>query len=97
MSKFVIKFTTQFKKDFKKIKRDQRKLEESQKVFEFLMNDGVKGIPENMKPHQLKGNYKNHWECHILPDLLIIWLQFDEETKEIHLIRIGSHAEILKM
>lgn len=73
------------------------KLAESQKVFQYLMDDGINGIPEKMKPHQLKGNYKNHWECHILPDLLLIWLQFDEETKQIHLIRIGSHSEIFKM
>lgn len=97
MIKYELKYSTQFKKDFKKIKRDQKKLVESQKVFQYLINDGTNAILEKMKPHQLKGNYKNHWECHILSDLLLIWLQFDEEKKQIHLIRIGSHAEILKM
>lgn len=47
-----------------------------------------------MKPHKLTGNYSGYFECHIEPDLLIIWLQYDEERKEIYLVRLGSHAEL---
>ena len=72
-------------------------MEETEKVFQYLLKDGTIGIPGKMKAHLLKGNFKNHWECHILPDLLLIWLQFDEENKQIHLIRIGFHSEICKM
>ena len=46
-----------------------------------------------MKPHLLTGNYKGALECHIEPDLLIIWVEYEEE-KEISLLRLGSHAEL---
>ena len=49
-----------------------------------------------MRPHKLTGNYKGHLECHILPNLLIIWLQYDEEQNEIYLVRVGSHSELFK-
>ncbi len=48
-----------------------------------------------MKPHKLRGVYKNDWECHIKPDLLIIWFQI-EKPKTITLIRIGTHSELFK-
>ena len=47
-----------------------------------------------MKPHPLKGNYKGYLECHIESDLLIIWVEIDDDTKEIYLARLGSHSEL---
>ncbi len=38
-------------------------------VLEILKEKGIDGIPITMKPHRLKGNYKNNWEFHIKPDL----------------------------
>jgi mRNA interferase YafQ len=32
-------------------------------------------------------------ECHILPDLLLIW-DVDEDNNELILARIGSHSEL---
>lgn len=96
MSNYELKFSTKFKKDFKKISSDKNKLEEVRIAFSYLMELGSEGIPVTMKPHILKGNWKNYWECHIRPDLLLIWLQIDEPTKTIFLERIGSHAELFK-
>ncbi len=96
MNNFSLKFSTKFKKDFKKISSDKILLEEVREVFKLLIENGKEAIPIAMKPHKLKGNYKNHWECHIRPDTLLIWLQFDEPTKTINLIRIGSHSDLFK-
>jgi len=84
--------TTRFRKDLKKFKGD---LEEVRKVLKILKAEGVKGIPDKMKPHLLKGKYKNNWECHIKPDKLIIWIQI-EEPGEIRLVRAGSHSDLFK-
>ncbi|MDR2206449.1 MAG: type II toxin-antitoxin system YafQ family toxin [Flavobacteriaceae bacterium] len=97
MNNYELKYSTKFKKDFKKIALDKRKLEEVKEVFQLLMKYGSDGIPLVMKPHQLKGNWKNYWECHIRPNLLLIWLQIDEPTKTIYLERIGSHSDIFKI
>ena len=84
--------TTRFKKDLKKYKGD---LEDIRSLLKILEAKGADGIQKKMKPHLLKGKYKNHWECHIRPDRLIIWIQI-EEPKEIKLIRIGSHSDLFK-
>ena len=92
----ILKESTQFKTDLKKlVKKSKFDLELTFEVLEILQISGAKGIPLEMKPHRLKGNYKNNWECHIKPDLLIIWFQI-EENFTIKLIRIGSHSELFK-
>ena len=86
-NKYKITYTTQFKKDYKKYKKKEEKLS---KILEI---GGVSNIPKSMKPHFLTGNYKGYLECHIESDLLIIWLQYDDE-KNIILVRLGSHSEL---
>ena len=93
---YVLKETTKFKRDLKRIsKKSQAELRRTFDVLKILKKDGVLGVPVQMKPHKLKGKYKDNWECHIRPDLLIIWFQI-EEPKVIKLIRIGSHSDLFK-
>lgn len=92
---YKLLLTTQFKKDLKKIKKHTSDFNLTTNVLHLLQGFGVKGIPKTMKPHKLKGNYADNWECHIKPDLLIIWFQI-EEDKSITLIRIGSHSDLFK-
>ena len=88
--------TTHFKKDLKKVlKRSVKDLELSFLVMKILKKEGVKGISFSMKPHKLKGKYNDNWECHIKPDLLIIWIQI-ENPKTIKLIRLGLHSDLFK-
>ena len=60
-------------------------------TFEALANIGT--VPSKNKPHKLRGNYINHLECHIQPDWLLIWY-CNENKKEIHLIRTGTHSDL---
>ena len=82
-----------FKKDFKRYKNQARELQAIVSVVTLLEN-GAKALPQQMKAHKLVGNYKGLWECHIFPDLLLIWEQQDEPINEINLIRVGSHSEL---
>lgn len=50
-------------------------------------------LPPKNKPHKLTGNYKGFWECHILPDWLLIWEQ-DETIRLITLTRTGTHSDL---
>jgi mRNA interferase YafQ len=88
---YHLKITTKFKKDFKLCEKRGYDLDLFDKVLDIII------IPEklssNFKQHQLKGNYANHWECHIKPDWLLIWFQ-DDENKEITLVRIGTHSDL---
>lgn len=87
--------TTRFKKDLKKVKKNRNDFEATAIVLKILEDYGVNGIPKEMKPHKLIGNYKDCWECHIKSDLLIIWIQI-ENPNTIKLIRLGSHSELFK-
>ncbi|MGB7392924.1 MAG: type II toxin-antitoxin system YafQ family toxin [Pricia sp.] len=92
---YYLDFTTKFKKDLKRIKKNQKDYALAVGVLKILEKQGVSGIAKIMKPHRLKGNYKDNWECHIKPDLLIIWLQI-ESPKVVKLVRIGSHSDLFK-
>ena len=45
------------------------------------------------KNHLLLNNWKNHFECHIEPDLLLIY-KIDNTKREIYFARTGSHSEL---
>jgi len=92
---YVLKPTSRFKKDLKKLKSKPNDFELVGSTLKVLQKNGVKGIPPSMKPHQLKGVYADNWECHIKPDLLIIWIQI-ESLYEIKLVRVGTHSELFR-
>ena len=91
---YEIDYTGQFKKDFKKYKNKKDKVLKITETIKLLEKGGVDNLPQTMKAHTLIGNYKGHLECHIESNLLIIWLQYDKETKRIILVRLGSHSEL---
>ncbi len=43
------------------------------------------------KPHPLKGEWKNYWDCHIDPDWLLIYRITENEVL---LARTGTHADL---
>lgn len=86
-----IRKSSQFKKDFKRIKNDIKKVEALMRVVGFLERE--EDIPIEYNPHMLKGELKGIMECHIESDLLLMWI--DEKTNLVRLLRIGSHSELL--
>ena len=48
-------------------------------------------LEDKYKDHQLKGNMKDFRECHIKPDLLLVYMIEDNVLK---LVDIGSHSEL---
>lgn len=88
----TIDFSTRFKKDLKHYLNQPTKLDKLYKVIELLKQD--KPLPSNLKPHLLQGEYKDHMECHIENDFLLIW--FDKEKGIVRLARLGSHSELFK-
>lgn len=84
-----IKPTTAFKKDIKSIKNNKKAVDELDNVLNMLMQE--KELPEKYKNHPLKNNWKGHFDCHILPDLVLIY-RYGENV--IILDRIGSHSKL---
>ena len=49
-------------------------------------------LPAQLKDHPLKGQWAPNRECHLRPDLLLVYRKPDDET--LTLIRLGSHSEL---
>ena len=60
-------------------------------AMKLLERDG--SLPAEYKPHKLKGDRKNQWECHIKPDWLLIWEQHDQELILV-MINTGTHSDL---
>ncbi|HEX3384758.1 MAG TPA: type II toxin-antitoxin system YafQ family toxin [Mucilaginibacter sp.] len=91
---FTLIPTNQFKKDVKALKK--RSVKNADLITDFLTKleeSGAPGIDKKYRPHKLSGNYKDNWEAHIKPDMLIIWFEITEKN-EIILVRIGSHSDL---
>lgn len=73
----------------KKFQHRAAVISELNKVIEILLKQ--KPLPAKYHDHILAGNWINHRECHVKPDVLLIYMT-DEST--LYLERIGSHSEL---
>ena len=82
-------YTTQFKKDFKKIKKQQKKLSKLTDVIEKLLSH--QKLKQKYKDHSLGGKLGNHRDCHIETDWILIYRVTDDV---LILERTGSHSNL---
>lgn len=89
----TIKRTSRFKKDYKRETKGQHRVTldaDLLAVVSLLATDSP--LPERFRDHQLTGEWIDHRDCHIKPDLILIYRVPDAETLE--LVRLGSHSEL---
>jgi len=86
-----IYYTTQFKRDFKRLKKQRKDLDQLKVAIDKLAA-GEKLEPK-YRDHGLSGNWKGHRDCHIEPDWILI---YRTEADELFLERTGSHSELFK-
>jgi mRNA interferase YafQ len=48
-------------------------------------------LPEKNHDHGLGGDWQDHRECHLKPDLLLVYRKYGEVLQ---LVRMGSHSEL---
>ena len=90
-TKYIVKLTTQFKKDFKLAMRRSMKIELLEEVIAMLAMGET--LPDKHKDHALTGNWVGHRECHILPDWLLIY-RIEDEVLVLTLARTGTHSDL---
>ena len=86
-TKYIVKPTTQFKKDFKLAMKRSMKIELLEEVIAMLAMGET--LPDKHKDHALTGNWVGHRECHILPDWLLIY-RIEDEVLVLTLARTGT-------
>ena len=90
-SKYPVKPTSQFKKDYKlAMKRglDISLLEDI--IAKLALGES---LPEKNRDHALSGNWNGYRECHILPDWLLIY-KLEDNILILTLARTGTHSNL---
>ena len=88
-----IERTSVFRRDFKREKRGQYRRD-----LDSLLSGAVsalaedKPLSEKNRDHALGGDWHDHRECHLKPDLRLIYRKPNAEV--LQLVRMGSHSEL---
>jgi mRNA interferase YafQ len=88
----TISRTNQFKRDYKRESRGQHRIlldELLSNIINHLMSDTP--LSPHYKDHALTGNWSDYRDCHLKPDLVLIYQITDDA---LILVRLGSHSEL---
>ena len=92
----TIKYTNRFKRDYKREKSGKSRQfsqtldRELTEIVTLLAADAV--LPRRYADHALTGDWIDFRDCHIRPDLVLIYRKMD--TGGLELVRLGSHSEL---
>ena len=89
----TIRRTARFKRDYKREARGRHRRtldRDLLAVVSLLAADAP--LPERYRDHALTGDWKDHRDCHVRPDLVLIYRKPDAETLD--LVRLGSHSQL---
>jgi len=88
---YTIFRTSRFKKDYKKLSQtDKAHL----KAVVKTLSEG-KALEDKYKDHKLIGNYLGCRECHLKPDMLLVY-RINQGNIELALVRVASHSDLFK-
>jgi mRNA interferase YafQ len=88
-----IRQTSAFKRDLKRESKGQYRAflaNHFVNIVRALAND--ESLAESFHDHALMGSWKDYRDCHLRPDLVLIYKKPDSAT--LQLIRLGSHSEL---
>ena len=89
----TIRRTSAFKRDYKRENKGKhRKTLENDLIRVVVMLAADKPLPRRHHDHPLAGDWKDHRDCHVRPDLVLIYRKPDQEALD--LVRLGSHSEL---
>jgi mRNA interferase YafQ len=85
-----------FKRDYKRIKATPRYSKDIDALLSSVLEKLLTDLPllSRNRDHELSGNWKGYRECHLKPDLLLIYRKPDADT--LRLARRGSHSELFE-
>ncbi|MEO1245612.1 MAG: type II toxin-antitoxin system YafQ family toxin [Pseudomonadota bacterium] len=89
----TIERTSQFKRDYKRESKGRHRqvlANDLSEVLTVIANDG--SLAEKHRDHALTGEWKDYRDCHIKPDLVLIYRKPDDQR--LQLVRLGSHSEL---
>lgn len=91
MPRYDLYYSKDYKKSVKKL--DKQSLQMLTVVIDRLANDKI--LEPKFKDHQLKGKLEGFRECHIKPNLLLVYKKVKQELR-MSVLKVGSHSELFK-
>jgi mRNA interferase YafQ len=90
-----IDWTRQFKRDYKKMRSTPRYRDDLEAVLPGVLERLVadQELDPKLKDHALTGEMAGFRECHLRPDLLLVYAK-TEDPPSLKLMRLGSHSEL---
>jgi mRNA interferase YafQ len=88
-----IERTAQFRRDYKREAKGSHRATldaDLKSVLVALATDPP--LAQRHRDHALAGEWKDHRDCHVRPDLVLIYRKPDSAT--LQLVRLGSHGEL---
>jgi len=82
-------FTNQFKKSLKLMEKRRYKMDSIYEVMAMII--WQESLPERCREHGLSGDYEGFTECHVLNDVLLVYI-LDEE--KVTFVNIGTHSDL---
>ena len=92
--RYVVVETKRFRKSLRRIQKQPRFRLADLETAVTLLSSG-KALPARFRDHQLKGALANFRECHLAPDILLVYQRDDAELVLV-LVTIGTHAGLFK-
>lgn len=89
--KYTVKYTSQFSRDLKRAKKQNRDLDELFEIVDVLANGGTLSVKYH--DHELSGKFKGTRECHVSPDWLLVY-EIYKDVLVLMLNRLGTHSEL---
>jgi mRNA interferase YafQ len=89
----TVRYTNRFKRDYRREKagRHGTTLDAALTEIIRLLTADV-ALPRRNFDHPLSGEWRDHRDCHVRPDLILIYRKPDGENLD--LVRLGSHSEL---
>ena len=86
-------YTTTFKKDFRLALRRGKDPEKLKNVVRLLCEQTP--LPDALCDHPLKGQYTGFRDCHVEPDLILIY-RIVEQQLQLICVHLGTHSDLFK-
>ena len=91
----TLEWSTAFERDYRREFKHHRHTLDNflADILSALITD--EPLPPNKKDHNLMGRWVGTRECHVRPNLLLVYEKYEnEEEKVLFLMRLGSHSEL---
>ena len=93
----LVRNTSRFKKSLRKLSRSGNFDQKLRETLAKIINTLTRG--EKLEPvyedHELTGKFIGHRECHVKPDLLLIYY-IENNDLVLVLVNLGSHSDLFE-